>query len=279
MKKRIFVALLFLMVTVSIPFLTAQMIDSQVRDLKRFLKEEGYALSVTDIPHPNAFSADSACEIRLEPENGVLQILSFSSPQKRESGVIQWLDFWNIPQNVTAQAEFLHLYETENTLIWYRSGNNPVAIQDYLESVSLYSASYISTPPAPAAQIEVRDILHDLQELGYQTTNIQTAGNGTEEYEEITGTSTHFSADAICVLELEPGEGKLLFHEYASPELRTEGAKAQQNFYALALLASGVEFYETEYTLVTFLSPPEQAKYGDPVREYFETLMEELLQK
>lgn len=271
MKKRFLAALVMLMVIVSIPFLTALGTDSEVRDLKKLLQEEGYTVSVTDIPESNAFSADTAHEIQFEPGYGSLQILRYSSPQKREAGMRQWLEFWCTPQNVAAIATYIHLYETENSLIWYQSGSMPAEnpAQDYLNNAALHTFSYITYPETIEAQLEVRDILQDLREMGYVFSNVKTAGEGTEEYEELAG-QTSFGAANVCTAELEPGEGKLLFYEYNSPELREKGAKERRDFYAKALLVAGVEFYETEYALVTFFSPPEQAEHGDSVREYFE---------
>ena len=271
MKKRFLAALVMLMVTVSIPFLTALRADSEVRDLKKLLQEEGYTVSMTDIPESNAFSADTAHEIHFEPGYGSLQILRYSSPEKRDAGMRQWLEFWTSPQNVAAIATNIHLYETENSLIWYQPGSMPAGnpAQDYLENTAFHTFSYITYPEATEAQIEVRGILQDLREMGYTLSNVRTAGEGTEEYEEIAG-QTSFGAANVCAAELEPGEGKLLFCEYSSPELREEGAKERRDCFAKALLVAGVEFYETEYALITFFSPPEQAEYGDPVREYFE---------
>ncbi len=274
MKKRILATVLLLMVTVSIPWLTALVVDSEVRNLKRFLTEQGYSLSVTDIPGSNAFSADTACEIQLEPGNGSLQVLSYHSPEKRENGMEQWLDYWSTPQTVTLQATLTYLFETENALIWYRPGTAPEIVQQYLESISIHTTSYITTPGTPAAEKEVRKIFQDLQKLGYQVSNIQTAGNDTPEYENITGASNHFSADAVCTAELDSGERKLLFHEYTSSELREQGAKQRQDYFATALITSGTSFYETEYTLVTYVGPEEQ-KTNDPVRNYLETFMED----
>lgn len=280
MKRRFLAALVLLMATISIPFLTDFLTNSEARDLKRILKEEGYDILVTDIPDTNAFSANTACEIRFEPGYGSLQILRYSSPKKREAGMRQWLEFWETPQNVTAQATLYSLYETENCLIWYQPGSVPDEnpVQDYLENASFHTYSYITYPEAPTAQIEVMDILHDLQELGYALSGVTTAENGTEEYTEIAGQAA-FGAESICAAEVEPGEGKILFHAYSSPSLRENGAKERRDLYALASLAAGVEFYETEYTLITFYSPPEQAEYGDPVREYLLRRMEETLQK
>lgn len=86
-------------------------------------------------------------------------------------------------------------------------------------------------------------------------------------------------ADKCCSAKINPGEGRLLIHQYPSSVLREEGMKQLQQILAIAMLVPGTDFYQTEHTLITFFCPPEQAEYGDLVRKYFEELMEETLQK
>ncbi len=274
MKKRFLAALLALAVTAFLPFLTAPAESPEVRTLKHLLREAGYALSAREISSANTFSADTARAIRFEPGNGVLQVLSYASPEKREAGMQEWLQYWAVPRNVAPIAVRVYLYETERALIWYRPGSAPEEnpVRDYLENASLHTYAYTTYPEAIKAQLEVRNILHGLREMGYSFPSVLTAGEGTEEYADMTGTDTRFSADAVCAVQLEPGEGRLLFHEYTSPELREQGAKQRKDAFAWTVLAPGTTFYETEYTLITLLSAPEQAEYGDPVREYLETL-------
>ena len=272
MKKRVLAAVLGLIVTVSVPFLTISMAQLEIWKLCHRLKNMGYMLSATNMAaNPAPFSADAACEIRMEPGNGSFQILAYNSSEKRENGMQERAEYLNSPYNSVAIAVLTYFYETERAMISYRPGSDPDSsqIQAYLESISLQKEAFITTPGTPAAKTEIREIFRELQNMGCEISEKQEAGKGTPDYQELIG-EAGFSADAVFSAQIAPGEGQILFHEYASPALREDAAQQMRDFYAT--VSHSLSFFETEHTLITFSCPPDQAVHGDPVREYLKSI-------